>query len=87
MFLCNTAEEAEGNSTVRRGGCEVGVGFLPLLVGRNPGLVLKAGLHVLDGVGRLDINRYAVAGQRLDKDLHAARYQHTVTLLVLSSGI
>ena len=43
-----------------------------LLVGRNALLVLDLGLHVVDRVGGLDLERDGLAGERLDEDLHAA---------------
>jgi len=41
-----------------------------LLVRRNTLLVLNLGLDVVDGVGRLNLERDGLAGQSLDKDLH-----------------
>ena len=41
----------------------------PLLVGRDPLLVLDLGLDVLDRVRRLDLERDLLAGERLDEDL------------------
>jgi len=41
-----------------------------LLVWGNSFLVLDLGLHVLDGVGLLDIEGDGLAGQGLDEDLH-----------------
>jgi len=43
-----------------------------LLVGRDPFLVLDLGLDILDGVTGLDLEGDGLAGQSLDKDLHAA---------------
>merc|ERR1711959_493046 len=43
-----------------------------LLVRRDPFLVLDLGLHVVDGVTRLDVERDRLPRERLDKDLHAA---------------
>merc|ERR1712232_1232380 len=44
----------------------------PLLVRRDPLLVLDLGLDVLDRVRRLDLERDRLARQRLDEDLHPA---------------
>ena len=41
-----------------------------LLVWGNALLVLDLGLHVLNGVGGLDVQSDGLAGQRLDEDLH-----------------
>lgn len=41
-----------------------------LLIGRDAFLVLDLGLHVLDGVGRFDIERDGLSGQGFDEDLH-----------------
>jgi len=41
-----------------------------LLVGRNTLLVLDLLLHVLDGVGALDLEGDRLTGQGLDEDLH-----------------
>ena len=41
-----------------------------LLVWRDAFLVLDLGLHVLDGVGRLNFQGDGLAGERLDEDLH-----------------
>merc|ERR1711970_451276 len=41
-----------------------------LLIWGNALLVLDLGLHVLDGVGLLDIEGDGLSGQGLDKDLH-----------------
>ena len=43
----------------------------PLLVWRNALLVLDFLFHVVDRVGRLDIQRDGLARQRLDEDLRA----------------
>ena len=42
-----------------------------LLVRRDTFLVLNLRLHVVNGVGRLDLERDGLAGQRLHEDLHA----------------
>ena len=42
----------------------------PLLVRRNALLVLDLGLHILDGVGRLDLKSDGLARQGLHEDLH-----------------
>ena len=42
----------------------------PLLIGRNTLLILDLGLHILDGVGRLDLKGDGLACQGLDEDLH-----------------
>ena len=42
-----------------------------LLVGWDALLVLDLGLHVIDGVRRLDLQRDRLAGESLDEDLHA----------------
>ena len=42
------------------------------MVRRNAFLVLDLGLHVLDRVGALDLERDRLAGQGLDEDLHPA---------------
>ena len=50
-----------------------------LLVGRDALLVLDLRLHVLDRVGRLDLERDRLAREGLDEDLHAAaQAQHQV---------
>merc|ERR1711939_624178 len=50
-----------------------------LLVGGNTLLVLDLLLHVLDGVGRLDLEGNGLAGQGLDEDLHTAtKTEHEV---------
>ena len=41
-----------------------------LLIGRDALLVLDLGLHILDGVGRLDLEGDRLARQGLHKDLH-----------------
>jgi len=41
-----------------------------LLVRWNSFLVLNLGLHIIDGIGRFDIQRDRFTGQRLNKDLH-----------------
>ena len=41
-----------------------------LLVGRDALLVLDLCFHVLDGVGRLDVQRDRLARERLHEDLH-----------------
>ena len=41
-----------------------------LLVGRNTLLVLDLGLHVVNGVGRLDLESDSLARKGLDEDLH-----------------
>ena len=43
-----------------------------LLVGRDAFLVLDLSLHVLDGVGLLDVEGDGLASQGLDEDLHTA---------------
>merc|ERR1712122_263236 len=43
-----------------------------LLIRRDSFFVLDFGLHVLDGVRRLDLKGDGFAGQGLDKDLHSA---------------
>merc|ERR550539_249228 len=43
-----------------------------LLVGRDAFFILDLGLHVLDGVTGLDVKGNGLAGERLDKNLHAA---------------
>ena len=42
-----------------------------LLIWGNALLVLDLRLHVVDGVGRLHLQRNGLAGQRLDENLHA----------------
>jgi len=42
----------------------------PLLVRGDALLVLDLGLDVVDRVGRLDLERDRLAGERLDEDLH-----------------
>jgi hypothetical protein len=42
----------------------------PLLVRGDALLVLDLGFNVVDRVGRLDLERDRLAGERLDKDLH-----------------
>merc|ERR1719291_838195 len=44
----------------------------PLLIRRNPLLVLDLCLDVLDGVGRLHLEGDSLAGKGLDEDLHTA---------------
>ena len=44
----------------------------PLLVRGDALLVLNLRLDVIDGIGRLDLESDRLAGQGLDKDLHAA---------------
>jgi hypothetical protein len=46
----------------------------PLLVGRDPLLVLDFALHQVDGVARLHLEGDGLARQGLDKDLHAAAH-------------
>ena len=41
-----------------------------LLIGRDALLVLDLGLHVLDGVGLLDVEGDGLASEGLDEDLH-----------------
>ena len=41
-----------------------------LLVGWDPLLILDLGLHVVNGVRRLDLQRNRLASEGLDKDLH-----------------
>ena len=41
-----------------------------LLVGRNALLVLDLGLHVVNGVGRLDLESDSLTREGLDEDLH-----------------
>merc|ERR1719186_1054148 len=43
---------------------------MPLLVGRNPLLVLDLGLDILYGVGWLHLQGDGLTGQSLDEDLH-----------------
>ncbi|KAJ7105997.1 hypothetical protein C8R44DRAFT_987542 [Mycena epipterygia] len=43
-----------------------------LLVGRDPLLVLDLGLHVINCVGALDLERDRLAGEGLHEDLHPA---------------
>lgn len=42
-----------------------------LLIGRDAFLVLDLRFHVVDRVGRLDLQRDSLASERLDEDLHA----------------
>ena len=42
----------------------------PLLVRRDPFLVLDLGLHILDGVRGLDLEGDGLAREGLDEDLH-----------------
>ena len=42
-----------------------------LLIGRDAFLVLDLGLHVIDGVARLDLKGDGLAGEGLHEDLHA----------------
>ena len=44
-----------------------------LLVGRDALLVLDLGLHVVDGVGGLDVQRDGLAREGLHEDLHGCR--------------
>merc|ERR1712173_159345 len=44
----------------------------PLLVWRNPLLVLNLGLDILNGVRRLHLQGDSLASQGLDKDLHSS---------------
>ena len=41
-----------------------------LLIGRDAFLVLDLGLHVVDGVGGLDLEGDSLTGEGLDEDLH-----------------
>ena len=43
----------------------------PLLVRGDPLLVLDLGLHILDGVARLDLQGNGLAREGLDEDLHS----------------
>ena len=43
-----------------------------LLVRRDTLLVLNLALDIVDGVGRLDLERDCLSGQGLDKDLHTS---------------
>jgi hypothetical protein len=43
-----------------------------LLIGRDTFLVLDLGLHVLDGVGGLDVEGDGLTSEGLDKDLHSS---------------
>merc|ERR1719434_644646 len=55
-----------------------------LLVRRNALLVLDLGFHVVDGVGRLNVERDGFTRQRLHKDLHATtQAQHQVQSALL----
>jgi hypothetical protein len=48
-----------------------------LLIRRDTLLVLNLCLNIVDGVGRLDLERDCLAGQRLHKDLHTtAQTEH-----------
>ena len=42
-----------------------------LLIGRDAFLILDLGLHVIDGVGGLNLEGDRLAGEGLDEDLHA----------------
>ena len=42
----------------------------PLLIRRNALLILNLGLHVIDGVGALHLQRDGLAGQSFHEDLH-----------------
>ena len=46
----------------------------PLLVGRDPLLVLNFRLHIVNGIRGLDLERDGLARQGLHKDLHGARH-------------
>jgi len=60
----------------------------PLLVWRNTFLVLDLGLHVINGVGSLNIKRDRLAREGLHKDLHAATEpQHQVQRRLLLNVI
>merc|ERR1712071_215368 len=55
-----------------------------LLVGRDALFVLDLGLHVVNRVGRLDLESDGLAGKGLDKDLHAtAQAEHKVERALL----
>ena len=41
-----------------------------LLVRRDALLVLNLGLHIVDGIGRLNLEGNGLAGEGLDEDLH-----------------
>lgn len=41
-----------------------------LLIRRNSLLILNLRLHVVDGVGRLDLESDGLAGEGFDEDLH-----------------
>ena len=57
-----------------------------LLIRRNSFLVLDLGLHVVDGIGRLDIESDGLTGQSLDKDLHVrCLFWFFKIMIVLSS--
>merc|ERR1719487_1978958 len=52
-----------------------------LLVGRDALLVLDLGLDVVNRVGRLDLERDGLAGQRLDEDLHGCPWRSVMAWL------
>ena len=51
-----------------------------LLVRRNALLVLDLGLHVLDRVRRLDVERDGLTRERLHEDLHCILVFHSMSL-------
>jgi len=53
-----------------------------LLVGRDALLVLDLGLHVVNRIGRLDLQRDGLASKRLNEDLHGAEERELRSLAV-----
>ena len=43
-----------------------------LLVGRNVFFILNFGFHVVNGIGRLNLERNSLSGQGLDENLHTS---------------
>ena len=52
-----------------------------LLIWGNSLLILNLGLHVLDGVRRLDIKSDGLSSESLNEDLHASNYYNITSIL------
>lgn len=53
-------------------------------LGHNPDDYLNLGLHVLDGVARLDLEGDGLPGESFDEDLHAAAANSAASLSEIS---
>ena len=53
-----------------------------LLIGRNTFLVLDLSLHVVNGVGGLDLKGDSLAGKGLNEDLHSFVFNYKVKISV-----